>query len=153
MTAKDYLLQALWLDQRINSKLEYLESLKRISMKVTTSFTHEKPNYKTIEKSRMEDTIVKIIDLENEINADIDQLIDLKKNIMRTIKVMEDINCQVLIEMRYLVGKSWEDIACDLNYNNRTVFKLHGKALKEIEEIMKEGSKGHRRAGETCDII
>ena len=101
----------------------------------------------------MESTIVKVIELENEINADIDRLVDLKRDIMEMINKVGNLNYQILLEMRYLGGKSWENIALDLNYNNRSVFKVHGKALKKIEEIMEEGSKGHRRAVGKCDIV
>ena len=135
LTVKEYLTQALWLDRRINSKLEYLESLKNISTKVTTTYTLENKSEGIVEKSRMENTIVKIIDLENEINSDIDQLIDLKKDIMHKIEKVKDINCRVLLEMRYLGGKSWEDIAVALTYDRSTVFRIHGKALLEIGEI------------------
>ena len=87
-------------------------------MKVTTSFTQEKISGGNIEKSRMENTIVKVIDLEHEINEDIDRFVDLKRDIQDTINKMENINYQLLLEMRYLSGKNWEEIAEQLNYNN-----------------------------------
>lgn len=139
MNAKEYLSQAIWLDQMIDSKLEQLETLKSLSMKVTTSFTQEKISGGNIEKSRMENTIVKVIDLEHEINEDIDRFVDLKRDIQDTINKMENINYQLLLEMRYLSGKNWEEIAEQLNYNNRTVFKVHGRALKQFECIRANG--------------
>ena len=97
MNAKEYLSQAIWLDQMIDSKLEQLETLKSLSMKVTTSFTQEKMSGGNIEKSRMENTIVKVIDLEHEINEDIDRFVDLKRDIQDTINKMENINYQLLL--------------------------------------------------------
>jgi DNA-directed RNA polymerase specialized sigma subunit len=139
MNAKEYLSQALWLDQMILSKLEQLETLKSLSMKVTSSFAEEKVSGGNVEKSKMESTIVKVIDLEGEINADFVRLIELKKEIQDTINRMEDINYQLLLEMRYLNGKNWEEIAQELKYNNRTVFKVHGKALKQFERVRSIG--------------
>jgi DNA-directed RNA polymerase specialized sigma subunit len=139
MNAKEYLSQALWLDQMILSKLEQLETLKSLSMKVTSSFAEEKISGGNVEKSKMESTIVKVIDLEGEINADFVRLIELKKEIQDTINRMEDINYQLLLEMRYLNGKNWEEIAQELKYNNRTVFKVHGKALKQFERVRSRG--------------
>jgi len=139
MNAKEYLSQAIWLDQMIDSKLEQLATLKSLSMKVTTSFTQEKISGGNIEKSKMENTIVKVIDLEHEINEDIDRFVDLKRDIQDTINKMENINYQLLLEMRYLSGKNWEEIAEQLNYNNRTVFKVHGRALKQFERIRANG--------------
>lgn len=135
MNAKEYLSQAIWLDQMIDSKLEQLTTLKSLAMKVTSSFTKEKICGGNIEKSKMESTIVKVIDLENEINADIDRLIDLKRDIQDTINKMDDINQQLLLELRYLSGKGWDEIAATMGYDPRTVYRIHGKALKEFERM------------------
>ena len=135
MNAKEYLSQAIWLDQMIDSKLEQLATLKSLAMKVTSSFTKEKICGGNTEKSKMESTIVKVIDLENEINADIDRLVDLKKDIQDTINMMDDINQQLLLELRYLSGKGWDDIAASMGYDPRTVYRIHGKALKEFEKM------------------
>lgn len=135
MNAKEYLSQAIWLDQMIDSKLEQLSILKSLSMKVTSSFTKEKISGGSIEVSKMENTIVKVIDLENEINGDIDRLVDLKRDIQKTINQMDDINQQLLLELRYLNAKGWDDIATQMGYDPRTVFRIHGKALKKFEKI------------------
>ena len=135
MNAKEYLSQAIWLDQMIDSKLEQLETLKSLAMKVTSSFTKEKICGGNIEKSKMENIMVKVIDLENEINADIDRLVDLKKDIQDTINMMDDINQQLLLELRYLSGKGWDEIAASMGYDPRTVYRIHGKALKEFERM------------------
>jgi len=135
MNAKEYLSQAIWLDQMIDSKLEQLATLKSLAMKVTSSFTKEKICGGNIEKSKMESTMVKVIDLENEINADIDRLVDLKKDIQDTINMMDDINQQLLLELRYLSGKGWDEIAASMGYDPRTVYRIHGKALKEFEKM------------------
>lgn len=141
MRAKDYLLRAYKLNQRIDSKLEQLEVLKSISVKVNTCFTHTKSSNGNNEKSQMENTLVKIIDLSHEVNDEIDRFIDIKAEIMETIKQVEDINLQLLLEKRYINGKSWEEIADELKYSVSGVFKLHGQALKEIDSIIKVGSK------------
>lgn len=139
MNAKEYLSQALWLDQMIESKLDQLETLRGLSMKVTSSFSDDKVTGGNNNNYRLESAIVKVIELEEEINADFNRLIDLKKTIQHTINKMENINYQILLEMRYINGKNWEDIAQQLNYNNRTVFKVHGKALKQFERVNASG--------------
>lgn len=138
MNAKEYLSQALWLDQMIVSKLEQLETLKSLAMKVTSSFAEEKVSGGNTEKSKMESTIVKVIDLENEIGGDFERLVDLKKEIQDAINRVDNINCQLLLEMRYLNGKNWEEIALALGYDRSTVFRIHGKAIKEIKKIKNE---------------
>jgi len=78
MTAKEYLGQAYRLDQRINSKLEQVMSLRDLATKATSTLSDVAPSG-TRNVHRMEDIIVKIVDLENEINRDIDNLVDLKR--------------------------------------------------------------------------
>ena len=104
MSAKEYLSQALWLDQRINNKLEQLEMLRALAMKVTANLTEEKVSGGNNIKNHMENTIAKIVDLEREINEDIDQLVDIKADIIATINQADDPINQIL-EMRYINGR------------------------------------------------
>jgi len=78
----------------------------------------------------MEDTICKMVDMENEINADIDMLVDLKTEIMKCIKQIGNPEYQTLLELRYLCFKRWEDVAAELGYDLRYVYKLHDQALE-----------------------
>ena len=78
MNAKEYLSQAFHIDQRINSKLEQVMKLRETSTKATATLS-DMPRGDTPNVHRLEDTICKIIDLENEINHDIDRLVDLKR--------------------------------------------------------------------------
>ncbi|AOR22713.1 DUF1492 domain-containing protein [Clostridium taeniosporum] len=135
MNAKEYLSQAVWLDKRIDSKLEQLESLKSLAMKVNTDITQERVSGGPNSKSPMENVMVKVIDLEYEINKDIDNLVDLKKEIMETINKLSDLNYQLLLEMRYINGKCWDDIATSMGYDRSSIFRIHGKALKEIDRL------------------
>ena len=48
------------------------------------------------------------------------------------------INCpeyQLVLELRYLCFKSWEEIALQMGYDVRHVFRLHGEALKAISDL------------------
>lgn len=82
---------------------------------------------------RMENIIVKIVDLENEINQDIDMLVDLKTEIMQVIKKVDDLELQTLLEQRYLNFRTWEQIAVDMGYNVRHLYRMHDKALKAVQ--------------------
>lgn len=134
MTAKEYLSQALAINHKIDSKLEQASSLRSLSMKVTTSFGENRVQT-TRKQSPMEEIIVKLMDLENEVNKDIDRLIKIKEDILEVISQVKDINQQVILEKRYISRKTWEDIARETGYDRSTIYRNHGKALKEIEEI------------------
>ncbi|MEG2672524.1 MAG: hypothetical protein RR937_05050, partial [Ruthenibacterium sp.] len=101
MTAKEYLGQAYRLDQRINSKLEQIASLNDLATKATGAITGM-PRNPSPSTSPMADAIGKIIDLQTEINCDIDRLVDLKCDMVRCIKAVDNTEYQTLLELRYL---------------------------------------------------
>lgn len=131
MTAKEYLGQAYRIDQRINSKMEQVLSLQELAMKATSTLS-DVPVSGTRNVHRMEDIIAKIMDLEDEINRDIDQLVDLKAEIVQSIKSVANAEHQTLLELRYLCFKSWEQIAVDMDYSIQHIFRLRAKATAEI---------------------
>lgn len=125
---KEYLSQAYRLDQRINSKIEQIESLNTLAKKCTSTLTGmpRNPNRAT---STMADAVEKIIDLQDEINNDIERLVDLKRDIVSVIKAVDNTEYQTLLEKRYLCFMTWEQIAVDMNYTIDNVYKIHKKAL------------------------
>ena len=135
MTAKEYLSQAFRLDQRINSKLEQVSRLRGMAVKATGSFQAERISG-TSQHSPMESAVVKLIDLEYEINDDIDRLVDLKREMTSLIEKIPAPSYRVLLELRYLGCSRWEDIALKMGYDLRWVYRLHGRALKEAEMVM-----------------
>lgn len=131
MTVKEYLAQAYRIDQRINSKLEQVVSLRELATKATSTLSDIPPSG-TRNLHSMEGIIAKMIDLETEINSDIDTLVDLKREIMVLIKQIQHAEYQTLLELRYLCFKTWEQIAVDLGYSSKHVFYLHDKAVALI---------------------
>ena len=132
MKAKEYLSQAYRLDQRIDAKIEQVMSLRNLAAKATSTLSDAMPSG-TRNIHRMEDIIMRIIDLENEINADIDRLVALKREIVSTLKSVPNLEYQILLELRYLCFKPWEQIAVEMGYGIDNVFRLHQKALKDLE--------------------
>ena len=86
-------------------------------------------------KQKMEGVIVKIIDLENEIDEEIDRLVDLKQEIVSMIKQVKNPEYQTLLELRYLCFRTWEQIAVEMSYELRYLHKLHRRALEICDEI------------------
>lgn len=132
---KSYLGQAYRIDHRINSKIEQVASLRSLATKATSTISDMPGGSRNIH--RMEDVIIKISSVEEEINNDIDELVDLKRDIMRLIKKLADPEYQVILEERYLCFKKFEQIALDMGYSIQHIFRLHEKALKELAVIYK----------------
>jgi len=135
MTAKEYLNQAYRLDQRINSKLEQVLSLRELTTKATATLS-DMPSGGSRNVYRMQDIIGKIVDLENDINRDIDALVDLKREMVTIIKSVADPECQTLLELRFLCFKTWEQIAVEMNYGIDNIYRLHRKALKMVDDLL-----------------
>ena len=133
MSTKDYLSQAYRIDQRINSKLAQVMSLRDLLGKATGTLSGA-PKAATPNPHSMEETIAKMVDLENEINEDIDALVDLKAEIMRRIKRVENTEYQTILELRYLCFKRWEEIAVEMGYSLRRLYELHDFALEEMSK-------------------
>jgi hypothetical protein len=136
MNAKEYLNQAFRIDERINSKIEQARSLRALAEKATSVISKTPPNGAR-NVSRVEDVIIKMADLEAEINADAESLVDLKRDIVSVIKKIENPEYQTLLELRYLCFKAWEQIAVDMHRSIQHIYRLHEAALKALEKILK----------------
>ncbi len=133
--AKTYLSQAYRIDSRINSKIEQVAPLRDLATKATSTL-RDMPRSSSPNLNRMEDVILKIITLEQEINADIDALVDLKQDIMHLIKRVQNPEYQAMLELRYLCFKAWEQIAVDMNYSIHHLYKLHNVALDVCDRLL-----------------
>ncbi len=143
MTAKEYLSQARFLDNRINSKIQQVSSLNELATKCTATIS-DMPHSPNSGGSTMADAVCKIIDLQEEINKDIDRLVDLKREIMGVIKAVPNVEYQTILEKRYLCFISWEQIAVDMNYSMQHIHRMHSSALKETTVPNQDESKCDR---------
>ena len=134
MTSKEYLSQAFIVDVDINTKLDQLDRLNALATKATTTFS-EVPFTGTPDPHRREDIIVKIIDLEDRIKEEMRRLVDLKSEIMTAIAKIEEPEQRIVLEKRYLEFKKWEDIAVEMNRSLRSIYRLHGEALKNVHVL------------------
>lgn len=139
MNAKEYLLQARYLDERITSKTQQIASLNDLATRCTTTFS-DMPRNPNRGGSKIEDCVIKIIELEESIKKDIEKLVDLKSEIMAVIKAVPNVEYQTLLEKRYLCFITWEQIAVDMNYSMQHVHRMHSAALKEVVVPIKDES-------------
>ena len=138
MTAKEYLSQARLLDARINAKIQQVAALNDLATHATATLTGM-PRNPNRSESRMAEAVVKIVDLKNEINHDIDELVDLKREIVGVIKRIDNPEYQTLLELRYLCFYSWEKVAVEMEYDLRYLHKLHRKALEQCSAFVPAG--------------
>jgi predicted transcriptional regulator len=136
MRAREFMSQALYIDQRINSKIEQVMSLRELAGKASATLTNTKVSG-TKNVHRMEDAIVKMAELEEEINAEVEVLVELKREISRIVGRVENPACQTLLSLRYLCFKRWEQIAEDMSYSIQHTHRIHGAALEAVETFLR----------------
>lgn len=126
--AKDYFAKIRKTDrliQRLTSTVDTLRS------GLTSQNYEPKPNkvQSSGAKNPLESAMIKIVDLEGQINARIDELVSMKQEAFNRIKNIPDLDQQNILIGRYIQLKEWADIATELNYSLKWVIELHGKAL------------------------
>jgi predicted transcriptional regulator len=125
-----YLKQYKYLDLKINNLLDEKERWKTKAEKVTSTIS-DMPNGNDGENQR-ENAMCMMIDIDKEINNTIDKYYDLGKEIKKSIENIEGDELKVLLTGRYIIGRTFEQIAVDMNYTWRWIHKLHSKALERL---------------------
>ncbi len=132
------------LDQLIQSKLLQIEKLKALANS-TSGFV--RPDRLVVKRTRstdaMEQTVMKIMEAEKELDAEIDEMVDKKLEIGRTISMVQDPAYRLILEKRYLNLETWDRIADDIHFTKRTVLRMREKVLEAVQEILDREAPGH----------
>lgn len=129
MTAKEYLEQYRTLDLMINAKMERARLWRQRAEYVSPSGAAGTPGKI---RDRVGDTVARIADLEREINADIDALVDLGREISDRIRSVKGDKHRQILELHYLNGFSLDEVAERMHYSYRQVCRIHAQALSEV---------------------
>lgn len=135
MKAKEYMQQAYFLDKRINSLIRQVNNLWDQATSITQTIS-DMPRNPSEDKSKMASQVVNIVDLTDEIEAEMEKLKELRKEIFGVVSLVSEPEYQLILQERYFEMLSWEDIAADINRSVRSAQMLHGKALEEVQIIL-----------------
>ncbi|HCJ4334388.1 TPA: DUF1492 domain-containing protein [Listeria innocua] len=133
MTAKEFLKHAYRLNELINSDLEELQNLRELSRSVSSPVLEEKVSRTKCTDPPFEKYVIRIVDLEQQIQQEVEQLIKLKSDIREAINQMENVDEKLLLRYRYINFLNWEEICVNLNVSMRTVHRLHSSALQHLK--------------------
>lgn len=135
--AKAYLNQIRLIDDRINDGIEDLERLKAMATKVTASLDGEAVSG-TRNPDKITDVVAKIIKLKEDLNALVDKYVDIKREASDLLtRVVDPVQYKIL-HSRYMLYKTWEQIADEIGYTYQWTCHLHGLALLEFKRILQE---------------
>lgn len=139
--AAEYLRQALVLDMRIDAGFERIQQLRALAERRTAVYGRERVRASVAEDARM-DVVARIIDAERELDEQIDRMVALKEEIAAVIAGVADARMRMLLELRYLNGCTWEEVAERMHYTVRNVYNLHAAALRMV--VLPEAEAGER---------
>lgn len=134
MKAKEYLKKMEKIDSLIMSKLQQKDDLR--NMRITASYS-DMPRGGGCPGDKVGGIVEKISELDEEIDKKVDELIAMKMEATRMINKL-DARENLLLDMRYLQGKEWAEIAEEFSYEERNVHRLHSKALNRLDEILEK---------------
>lgn len=72
--------------------------------------------------------------LEEKIDVRVDELCAVKARAVEIIEKIPEGTQRSVLRRRYLLGQEWLKIAGALHYDQRTVFRIHGRALNSFRE-------------------
>ena len=134
MTAKEYLLQVKKLDMMISNKLQEVEHWKCIATSTTTSGDGERVQASGSQQ-KMADAVAKYMDIERDINAAIDELVDRRQEIIQTIEQLPVTEYDILHKV-YIQGKNFSVVADGYDKTYSWVTTVHGRGLMHLQNIL-----------------
>ena len=132
MTAKEWLRQALTIEQRIESMMEQIDRTRAL----LTRCTQQGGGRVSGGKSDWTETVARLQNLETELRQEISRLIDVKRQIRKAIELLPDPTVRLFMERRYINGWGWQKIIQSIiyqsNYSEEWMWAEHRRALRMI---------------------
>ena len=131
MTPKEYLLRAWQIEKRIDRLIDEREHIWARAEAVHSPVLSDMPKGRGTRE--WTDTVLELVDLCRTIDSEIRQLCRVKREVTEAIDSVEDMRYRRILELRYRSYKTWEQIAQETGYDERYIYKLHGRALLDVK--------------------
>lgn len=137
MKAKEYLEQIARSDAIINNLINDKEIIRdtMCSMSINTQKMR-------VQHSREDDKLTtlytKLEEKEQEVVDKIDELVDFKIKVSQEINQLRNKQHIIVLYNRYILRKSWKEIAAKLDCTQRHAQRINGNALCEFNKIYSE---------------
>ena len=127
--------------ERINRRIDAcLEEIAYIKTTATRSTSALSGSPGTGSNKGREDVWAKLADLSAEVNCLVDKYISdrkacekKQKKIITAISSIGDMTLEQILFLRYINERKFEEIALDLDYSIRHIWRLHGVALNRLK--------------------
>ncbi len=132
MTLKEYLNRGFALRQKIYMQKEQLESISETLTQLGASLDGVKV-IKTPTTSCLENGVVRMVELENDLQKSLEELTKVGDEISTVISLLDDFSDQRLMIKRYIGFKSWDSIAEEMGLTCKGAQNKHYLALQKLE--------------------
>ncbi len=132
MTTKEYLQQIYYYDKLTKAKMEEIQQLQSIIIYKSPQW--EDKGTSGYSAGSNDEGICKMLSLQEEIEKDIIKLLEIKEEVSNKINSIENNQFKLILTLRYINFKSFEEIAVYMGYSYRNCTRLHKSALKYIEK-------------------
>ena len=129
MTAKEYLLQAQFLEKAISSRLQEMEYWKSLSENVSGIGLEEHFNPNRPQEAPFVHCVEKIAEIQKEVDEKTAELIALRKEIDYRIGLLNNLDEQLILRYRYLNHYSWKEVQYLMGICKTVAFEKHRNAL------------------------
>lgn len=85
----------------------------------------------------MADAVCRYVDMEKEIDADIDRLVDAKREVIEVIEQLSAVEYDVLHKV-YVQYMTFDQIADIYDRSYSMITTIHGRALKNVQKILED---------------
>ena len=133
--AKKFLQQLEMIDLKIMNKLIEREQVRSIATGISASVGGDRVQ-SSGNGHKLEEAVIKLIDLESEIDALVDELIDTKRVVIGVIEKLDSPTEYNVLHKRYVQFQSLQDISDDYDRDYTWVTTTHGRALKNVQKII-----------------
>lgn len=130
--ADKFLRQAKNIDKRIETKKMMLERHRDMAAKCIATLS-DMPKNMRVNSSNTEGGVCKMFDIERDFLKQLDRLMSLKKEIIDAINAVSDTDLQLILEQYYLCDMTWKEIAKELHYSERQLYRLRDEALEAVK--------------------
>lgn len=130
MTAKEFLRTARDADRRIDEAMERLEHMRAKLEAGRMSNLTGMPRGGAVDWTETAD---RVIELERRVNSRIREMVRQKQAAMDAIDRVEEARLREVLELYYLDGYTWEQVAETMGLSDRHVKRLHGIALLRVK--------------------
>lgn len=136
MNAQEWLEQVGKLDQLINAKLAERDRLKDMATDISPKPMDGMPFDNTgVVPRKMENAVVRLIDLANELNRLVDEYIDCKQKVVKALEQLPE-NEYGVLHRHYIRFMTWEQVAEDMGFCTVQVWRIKKKALKNLQNVI-----------------